>query len=340
MLQSLNISILLIIICWLLSIVILFLVLSRKYKKLNRINSEYETRGIQQLKEKQKQIESEKKKLEEKNRKVWQMGEAALKEKHKNDEQVVQLKIEKEKFESDKKRYEEKIKKLWATSTSIHKERSRSDELLLNILPFETATELKATGKVIARSYESVTVMFTDFKNFTKLSERMSAEELVTEINYCYSEFDRIISNNNLEKIKTIGDSYMCAGGIPVENESHASDMVKAASEIQQFIEKCLQKKKQNGQDYFEIRIGIHTGPVIAGVVGIKKFAYDIWGDTVNTASRMESSGEAGKVNISGATYGLIKNQFNCTYRGKIEAKNKGEIDMYFVNSISREMGE
>ena len=162
----------------------------------------------------------------------------------------------------------------------------------------------------------------------------MSAEELVQEINDCYSEFDRIISNHHLEKIKTIGDSYMCAGGIPVENETHAMDMVHAALEIQHFIRNYALEKKQDDNAYFEIRIGIHTGPVIAGVVGIKKFAYDIWGDTVNTASRMENSGEAGKVNISGATHELIKDQFNCTYRGKVEAKNKGEIDMYFVESI------
>lgn len=298
---------------------------------MKRFSAHNETLDIQQLKQQQIQIEIEKKKLEEKNRKVWQMGELALKEKHKIDGQLVKLQAEKEIFESEKKRYEEKIKKLWATSTSIHKERSRSDELLLNILPFETATELKATGKVKARRYDSVTVMFTDFKNFTRLSERMSAEELVQEINSCYSEFDRIISTYNLEKIKTIGDSYMCAGGLPVENETHATDAVNAALEIQQFIKKLALEKKSSGNDYFEIRIGMHTGPVIAGVVGIKKFAYDIWGDTVNTASRMETSGEAGKVNISGITYELIKNQFHCTHRGKIEAKNKGDIDMYFV---------
>ena len=331
----LNNPLLLLIIGWLVSILLLFLFFKNRQDKTQNYYSKNEAQDILLLIEKQKQIENEKKKLEEKNRKVWQMGEAALKEKHKIDERVKQLQIEKEAFEAGKKKYEEKIKKLWATSTSIHKERSRSDELLLNILPFETATELKATGKVIVRSYDSVTVMFTDFKNFTKLSERMSAEELVNEINFCYSEFDRIISNHNLEKIKTIGDSYMCAGGIPVESETHSSDMVKAALEIQQFIKEHALKKKETENDYFEIRIGIHTGPVVAGVVGIKKFAYDIWGDTVNTASRMESSGEAGKVNVSGATYELIKNNFNCTYSGKIEAKNKGEIDRYFVDNIS-----
>ena len=328
MIQLPNLTFFLLIAGWLLSILALAVYLVNKFKRTSSIKK---NQVEQQLKQQQDQIEIEKNKLKEKNRKVWQMGEAALKEKHKIDEQLSQLQLEKETFETDKKRYEEKIKKLWATSTSIHKERSRSDELLLNILPFETATELKATGKVQARRYDSVTVMFTDFKNFTKMSERMSAEELVQEINHCYSEFDRIISNHTLEKIKTIGDSYMCAGGIPVENETHATDMVKAALEIQQFIKNYSLEKKQNEDAFFEIRIGIHTGPVVAGVVGIKKFAYDIWGDTVNTASRMESSSEPGKVNISGATYELVKNQFTCTHRGKIEARNKGEIDMYFV---------
>jgi len=215
----------------------------------------------------------------------------------------------------------------------ISKEKQRSDELLLNILPSETAEELKATGAAKAKSFDNISVLFTDFKNFTRASELLSAEELVKEINYCYSEFDRIITKFGIEKIKTIGDAYMCAGGLPVTNTTHPIDVVKAGLEMVAFIEANKQERISKGQPYFELRLGIHTGPVVAGIVGIKKFAYDIWGDTVNTASRMESSGETGKVNISGTTYELIKDRFKCTHRGKIQAKNKGEIDMYFVES-------
>jgi class 3 adenylate cyclase/Tfp pilus assembly protein PilF len=213
----------------------------------------------------------------------------------------------------------------------ISKEKKRSDELLLNILPEETAEELKATGAAKAKSFDSVSVLFTDFKNFTQASEILSAEELVEEINRCYSEFDRIITRHGLEKIKTIGDSYMCAGGLPVVSSDHAERMVHAGLEMQQFIEENKQNRLKANLPYFELRLGIHTGPVVAGVVGTKKFAYDIWGDTVNTASRMESSGAVGRVNISSTTYELVKHQFHCTARGKIQAKNKGEIEMYFV---------
>jgi len=216
----------------------------------------------------------------------------------------------------------------------IAKEKQRSEELLLNILPEETAEELKATGSAKAKSFDQVSVMFTDFKNFTQASEKLSAEELVEEINYCYSEFDKIITKYGIEKIKTIGDSYMCAGGLPAPNSTHATDVVKAGLEMQEFIAKNKAKRESTGQPFFELRLGIHTGPVVAGIVGIKKFAYDIWGDTVNTASRMESSGEVGKVNVSGPTYEIIKDQFKCIHRGKIKAKNKGEIDMYFVEGI------
>lgn len=213
----------------------------------------------------------------------------------------------------------------------ITREKQRSEELLLNILPAETAEELKATGAAKAKSFDMVTVLFTDFKNFTQASEKLSAEELVNEINFCYSEFDKIITRHGIEKIKTIGDAYMCAGGLPVSNQTHATDVVNAGLEMIAFIEKNKMERIKFNLPYFELRLGIHTGPVVAGIVGIKKFAYDIWGDTVNTASRMESSGEVGKVNISGTTYELIKDKYNCINRGKIQAKNKGEIYMYFV---------
>jgi len=213
----------------------------------------------------------------------------------------------------------------------ISKEKQRSEELLLNILPEETAEELKNTGTATAKSYDSVSVLFTDFKDFTKLSELLTPKELVAEISECFSAFDAIMHQYGIEKIKTIGDAYMAAGGLPTANHSHPVDVVKAAIAIREFMAEQKIKKEAEGKLFFRIRIGVHTGPVVSGVVGTKKFAYDIWGDTVNTASRMESSGEPGKVNISETTYQLIKDNFNCTYRGKLAAKNKGEIDMYFV---------
>ncbi|MFT3910736.1 MAG: adenylate/guanylate cyclase domain-containing protein [Ferruginibacter sp.] len=217
----------------------------------------------------------------------------------------------------------------------IKKGKQRSDELLLNILPSETAEELKSTGAAQAKHFDAVTVMFTDFKNFTQTSEQLSATELVQKIHHYYSEFDKIISRYGLEKIKTIGDSYMCAGGLPVPDNANAEQIVKAAFDICDFMKREKLKGKAEHTPYFEIRIGCHTGPVVAGIVGIKKFAYDIWGDTVNIASRMEQHSEAGKINISASTYELVKDKFNCTHRGKIQAKNKGEIDMYFVEGVA-----
>lgn len=209
--------------------------------------------------------------------------------------------------------------------------RHRSDELLLNILPEEVAEELKATGTAAAKQFDEVSVLFTDFKNFTQISETMSPKELVEEIHTCFKAFDTIIAKYDIEKIKTIGDSYMCASGLPIPNPPHAIDIVRAALEIQNYIEIHSQSRIKNGMLPFEVRIGVHSDPVVAGIVGIKKFAYDIWGDTVNTASRMESSGEPGKTNISGTTYSIIKNNFKCIHRGKLPAKHKGDIDMYFV---------
>lgn len=223
---------------------------------------------------------------------------------------------------------EDKIKMQYL---EIEQQKQVSDNLLLNILPAEVAEELKTKGSADAKQFDEVTVLFTDFKDFTKLSEKMSATELVEEINTCFMAFDKITEAHGIEKIKTIGDSYMCAGGLPVITKTHATDVVKAAFDIQKFIANHSAERIAQGREPFQIRIGIHTGPVVAGIVGIKKFAYDIWGDTVNIASRMESSGQAGKVNISGSTYQLIKDHFTCEHRGKVHAKNKGELDMYFV---------
>jgi class 3 adenylate cyclase len=217
----------------------------------------------------------------------------------------------------------------------LAEEKKKSDNLLLNILPAEVADELKQKGRTTAKTYSMVTVLFSDFKDFTGVSEKVSAELLVAEIDYCFSGFDNIIQKYGIEKIKTVGDAYICAGGLPALTYTHAMDTVNAAIEIRDFILARKLEKEARGEIPFEIRIGVHSGPVVAGTVGVKKFAYDIWGDTVNIASRMESSGEAGKVNISGTTYGLVKDKFNCAYRGKIQAKNKGEIDMYFVERIS-----
>jgi class 3 adenylate cyclase/Tfp pilus assembly protein PilF len=212
-------------------------------------------------------------------------------------------------------------------------EKARSEELLLNILPYETAQELKQKGSADAKLFDEVTVLFTDFKGFTQIAEKLSPQELVEEIHYCFKAFDSIMEKYTIEKIKTIGDAYMAAGGLPVKNHAGPIEVVRAAIEIQSFIKEYASARKAAGQLAFEIRIGIHTGPVVAGIVGIKKFQYDIWGDTVNTASRMESSGEVGQINISGTTYEKVKDHFTCEFRGSLPAKNKGNIEMYFVHA-------
>jgi class 3 adenylate cyclase len=173
--------------------------------------------------------------------------------------------------------------------------------------------------------------MFTDFVGFTQSAEVLPAQSLVTQLDECFRAFDAITRRNGLEKIKTIGDAYMAAAGIPHPSSSHAHDCVRAALEIRDFMLNLQESRTEQQQPHWELRLGIHTGPLVAGVVGTDKFVYDIWGDTVNTAARMESSGVVGKVNISGATHSLIKDQFQCEHRGKIAAKNKGEVDMYIV---------
>ncbi len=213
-------------------------------------------------------------------------------------------------------------------SNALLAEKEKSETLLLNILPSEVAEELKENGYAAARQFDEVTVLFTDFVNFTQTAENLAPQQLVQELHECFTAFDHIIERNGLEKIKTIGDAYLAVCGLPATDPQHGQKTIQAALEIRDFMAARAPLSFGAG---LGVRLGIHSGSVVAGIVGVKKFAYDIWGDTVNTAARMEQSGGPGKVNISETTYELVKDKFECTYRGKIQAKNKGELDMYFV---------
>lgn len=214
-------------------------------------------------------------------------------------------------------------------STELEEERNKTDQLIHNILPDEIVKELKETGRVEPRHYNMISILFTEFFRFGDLITQFSPEYLLKELDEIFHQFDSIVERFGLEKMKTIGDIYMVAGGLPKETNDHASKVVCAAMEMTQFLE----ERNKNSSIKFRIRAGINSGEVIAGIVGSKKFTYDVWGDTVNIASRICSSSEPGKINISGSTYELIKNEFDCSYRGKHSAKGKGEIDMYFVTA-------
>ncbi len=224
------------------------------------------------------------------------------------------------------------VQRIRRSNKLISFEREKSDKLLLNILPKATADELKTLGQSLPRSYQSVTVLFTDFKGFTQITEKMQPESLVDSLSVFFMGFDSIMTKYGIEKIKTIGDAYMCAGGIPEPLDRAPEKVILAAQEMLKLTEKINREKRSEGLETWEIRIGVNTGPVVAGVIGSHKFQYDVWGDTVNVAARMESSGSPGKINISESTYQLVKNSFECTYRGEIEAKNKGKVKMYFID--------
>ena len=254
-----------------------------------------------------------------------------------------------------------RLRHVRSSRTAIRKERDIADGLLLNILPAQVAAELKEKGSAQARLFDPATVLFTDFKGFTAMAEQLSPAELVAEIDACFQGFDAIMARRGVEKIKTIGDAYMCVGGLPDPGSCTPADVVLAALDMQDFMRERAARRRKQGLPVFEMRVGMHTGPVVAGIVGVRKFQYDIWGDTVNTAARMESSGEVGKVNISEATYALVKAAkkvieekdvkevvdghntqhatrqpatgpaFLFTPRGKVQAKGKGEMEMYFV---------
>jgi len=242
------------------------------------------------------------------------------------------LQQEQEKQRLLESRKEELETEVAARTADLVAEKKKSDDLLMNILPEEVADELKHSGSSSARFFDNVTVLFSDFVNFTTASERMSPQELVNELHTCFKAFDEIISRYDIEKIKTIGDAYLAVSGLPAAQQNHAQNVARAALEMRNYMQ---QRRAQLGDKTFDIRIGLHSGSVVAGIVGVKKFAYDIWGDTVNTAARMEQNSEPGKINISQATYELIKDQFTCTYRGEIHAKNKGDMKMYFVEPLT-----
>ena len=213
-------------------------------------------------------------------------------------------------------------------------EKEKSDNLLANVLPKNTASEIMEKGKATKIKYNFVTVLFSDIQGFTKIAEETNPEVLIDELDKFFFYFDSVVERLGIEKIKTIGDAYMCAGGIPEKNRTNPVEVILAALEMQTYMSKLKESSEIAGMKFWDIRIGIHTGTVVAGVVGQKKLSYDIWGDTVNTASRMESSGEAGKINISGTTYEFVKDFFICEHRGRMPVKYKGELDMYFVNGI------
>jgi adenylate cyclase len=219
-------------------------------------------------------------------------------------------------------------------TAELEQQKEQSERLLANVLPKDTADELKSTGRATTHKYSMVTVLFSDIQGFTRIAEQMNPETLIDQLDEFFFQFDSVVEKYNIEKIKTIGDAYMCAGGLPIKNRTNPIDVVMAALEMQLYMKEL----KNTRTDIWDLRIGIHTGEVVAGVIGHKKLSYDIWGDTVNTASRMESSGEAGKVNISGQTHELVKDFFICEYRGKMPVKYKGEIDMYFVKGIRPEL--
>jgi len=223
---------------------------------------------------------------------------------------------------------------------SVNAERHRSDTLLLNVLPRDIATELKRTAKVVPRHYDDATVLFSDFVGFTRIAENLTPTELIGQLDHSFQEFDQLVQSAGLEKIKTIGDAYLAVGGIPRPNPTHAIDCALAALDMVRATDRIRREREKAGEPGWSIRIGIHTGPLVAGVIGTEKFAYDVWGDTVNTASRLESSGVPGLINISESTYLRVREFFVCDHRGRVAAKGKGELDMYLLGGLRPEFSD
>jgi class 3 adenylate cyclase/ligand-binding sensor domain-containing protein/predicted metal-dependent HD superfamily phosphohydrolase len=253
-------------------------------------------------------------------------------------ERTREIRNQSRKIEQQKQLLEVEKNKVDEQQKLLQIEKDKSEKLLRNIIPESTAEELKNNGRAEARAYKMVSVLFTDFVGFTKIAEGLKPTELVNKLDIYFRKFDEIIVRNNLEKIKTIGDAYMCAGGVPLRNATNPIDAVLAALQIQDYMQRLKHQAIANGTEYWDLRLGINTGEVTAGVIGTQRFAYDIWGATVNQAQRMEMMGEPGKVTISGATFKHIEPYFECSYRGKVQSKSKGWIEMYTVERIKPEL--
>ena len=280
--------------------------------------------------ERTKELQEEKDNVEKQRNKILAQNIEISRKTVELEESNEELRIKTEDLEQQQIEAEQINKQLEA-------EQKKTDELLLNILPLEIANELKASGKASVKEFSRVTVMFTDFCDFINIAKEYSPIDLIKKLDNSFSAFDNAIEQYRIEKIKTIGDSYMCAGGLPVPNQANPVEVVLAALDIQRYLYEQTTLSKENGEKAFIARIGIHTGSLIAGIIGRKKIAYDIWGETVNLASRMEDAGERGKINISEATYEFIKPYFETTHRGKIKMKNSPSINMFFVDRIKPE---
>ncbi len=273
------------------------------------------------------------------NQNLTELSETLKEVNLKQEIQNQEIKKEKDLIEQEKQALELQKAQLELDKTKLEEEKKKVETILLNILPQSVISQLKMSGSTQPRLYKTATVMFTDFKGFTKSCENLTPEELVSALHTFFANFDEITFSHFIEKIKTIGDAYMCVGGLPIRNKSNPFDVVLAGLEIQHFMNGLKEKNDYNLPNW-QLRCGIHTGPVVAGVVGKRKFAYDVWGDTVNIAARMEQNGAVGNVNVSESTYEAIKDYFECEHRGKIEAKNKGKIDMYFVHRLKEEYAQ
>ena len=225
--------------------------------------------------------------------------------------------------------YKHKVDSLLQLKTrELEEEKHKTEQLLLNILPAGIINELKQKGTVDPRFFESISILFSNFHDFSSISQKLEPSKLIGELNEIYFKFDSLVQNAGIEKLKTIGDTYMIGGGLPVETNDHAEIIIETALAMIDYMNWRNKKTKLD----WKLRIGINSGQVIAGIVGTHKFTYDVWGDTVNIASRMENHSEPGRINISGSTYQIVNEKYKCEFRGKLHAKGKGEIDMYFVN--------